>query len=730
MTSKYFSKFIKIVGRIAAGFSLSVLVLGALALAASSNSVMELGFFPTANDIANSILSTAMTAVLSAISSLLGFCVGVFSWVASPDFLKTRLTDNPFVNSAHQITLNLAYIIVIISVMVIGVSTALKLGSASNYKKSLPILIIVALLLPFSSIFCGLVIDASNMVASFFIGSGFSGGEALSNQSETFSRIIQNDIAGSNFLNNGSVWVKFIFLIIFDFMLIVAVLLYSVLFLMRYIALLIAIILAPLAIAFKALPLKKTSGQFDKWLDQLINWSFVGATASFFFFLGEQMISVISQGNFIAPADGSKIGIMADLLPYTAAIFFIYYGFFQALDSSAAGSDMAISFAKGQTKKFGNATGKRIAAGGKAIGKGATVGVAGAAGRGLLKNKSVGNMLDNLSNRKGESWGQGEDKKTATGWFKRRAADVVRPYDRAIGATAAKLASKRDEIIDQPKKQVEKISSRDIGRSVTTGKKLNDGIVLSALLEDKDKKKKEKAKDELRAMTEPQVKGLVTALLKEGKTDEADTVYRHVMGKFSAEAVGYTAPKDEKTLSKWKEKGYTSHTDRIVKEIDTEDKMKQLSKEFVKSTEGMASMVKDGTGEQIKWAAKSIGKDLVNAYCEGADKLGPDYYAENNPSALVARAGSAARELGFSNWEKDGKVLTEKEIKDMKKTAQAKKPREMEDVMKDLDQEAAKIKENKESLNNFYPARRDNPPPGAATGPRRSDKKPPGISGL
>jgi len=583
MTSKYFSKFIKIVGRIAAGFSLSALVLGGMVLA-SSGPAIKLFAFPTAENIAKEIVQKVLLAILNAINGILGFCVGVFSWVASPDFFKVPLTNNAFVNSANQITLNLAYIAIIIAVLVIGVSTALKLGGAADYKKALPILIIVALLLPFSSIFCGLVIDASNMIASFFIGSGFSGGDAISAQSSDAARIIKNDLADTSSIFDGSVMVKFIFLVIFDFLLIVAVLLYTVLFLMRYIALLITIILAPLAMAFKALPIKGTSAYFDKWLTQLVNWSFVGASGAFFFFLGEQMISVISQGNFIAPADGSEIGMMADLLPYTVAIFFIYYGFFQALDTSAAGSDIAINFAKGQTTKFGNAT--------KKFG----VDRARDTGKAAVKSRATGKVAEAVSNLKGPTWGAGE--KNPIGWAKRVAAGAVGAPIRSTQKAGAAVANKRDQFVNEAADRAKKLGKRDIGRTIdeamlgTIGLAGNTeaGLIMATGLQ--DKKNQEELEKKLKGMNKNQVSAMTKGLIAEGKKDEARTIARHSLGLYQPDT----------------DLGLSMTEAELVKGLKKEEDMKELGGDFTTRPGAVDAFMQHAGGSQKALLAKANDK--------------------------------------------------------------------------------------------------------------------------
>ncbi|GAF67718.1 unnamed protein product, partial [marine sediment metagenome] len=104
------------------------------------------------------------------ISNLIFGIAGLLlGWVISPSFIGVKFTDNPFVNVGWTLTRDLANMGFILILVAIGLGTALRIGEYTA-KKTLPLLIIIALLINFTPVVCGLIIDATNIAMNFFIG--------------------------------------------------------------------------------------------------------------------------------------------------------------------------------------------------------------------------------------------------------------------------------------------------------------------------------------------------------------------------------------------------------------------------------------------------------------------------------------------------------------------------------------------------------------------------------
>ncbi|PIW92437.1 MAG: hypothetical protein COZ88_02405, partial [Candidatus Nealsonbacteria bacterium CG_4_8_14_3_um_filter_34_13] len=198
------------------------------------------------------IIQVIAQLALLVTSGLLGLTSLLLGWVTSPGFIKVSFTTNDFVTLGLGITQGFANIIIVLALLAIGLGTALRIGGYEA-KKALPVLILVALLINFIPLICGLIIDATNIVMDFFIGGGLSAGQVLVNQlkaqGQSFVTLWENIGSITELLGVGLL-LRTVFLIIFNLMAMVIFLLFSVLFAMRYVALWILVIIAPLAFVF------------------------------------------------------------------------------------------------------------------------------------------------------------------------------------------------------------------------------------------------------------------------------------------------------------------------------------------------------------------------------------------------------------------------------------------------------------------------------------------------
>ena len=127
-------------------------------------------------------------------------------------------------------------------------------------------------------------------------------------------------------------------------------LLFSLIFIMRYIAIWALVILSPLA--FFAYVLPGTKKYFTLWWSQFLQWAFVGVSAAFFLYLAEQLLVTMSTTPFIA-APTPPIGILQPLtdifntvMVYIVIEAFLAFGFLASLSSGAVGAGAVISTGK------------------------------------------------------------------------------------------------------------------------------------------------------------------------------------------------------------------------------------------------------------------------------------------------------------------------------------------------------------------------------------------------
>lgn len=308
-----------------------------------------------ASNITFSILAGILQFVLMISMAIFELCAGIFQVVSSPAFINLPYTSQGIVAIGWPIVRDFANLGFVLVLVLIGVGTALKLNEY-NFKKTLPRLIAMILLVNFTPVICGVIIDAANIIMNFFLNVvGDIPGMLLTNLSAKASSIL-NDL--TKFLTEPVVLqiivettISIIFFVFAGFFL----LLYAALFLTRYVAIWYLVIISPLA--FMSFALSGKGGAFKKWWDQFIQWSIVGIPAAFFLYLSGQIIALsptiisttpTSTGEFISLS--SPTNIFNSIIVYMPALVFMFIGFLASLSSGAQGADAIIATAK----KWGN----------------------------------------------------------------------------------------------------------------------------------------------------------------------------------------------------------------------------------------------------------------------------------------------------------------------------------------------------------------------------------------
>jgi len=199
-----------------------------------------LGTFAKA--IFGGFIAAVSSILLTLTQTFMKISQSLLEWVTSEGFINVKFTDNSFVNTGWKIVRDLTNILIVLGLVVIALATILRISSY-QMKKTLPLLIAVALLINFTPMLCGLVIDASNIVMNHFLKSGQYLAQSYwstlgSSISELWSEVSSpSGVLGKGLLLIGSgLFSGIIFL------------LYAALFLFRYIALWILVILSPLAL--------------------------------------------------------------------------------------------------------------------------------------------------------------------------------------------------------------------------------------------------------------------------------------------------------------------------------------------------------------------------------------------------------------------------------------------------------------------------------------------------
>ncbi|MBI4101376.1 MAG: hypothetical protein HY443_00235, partial [Candidatus Nealsonbacteria bacterium] len=256
------------------------------------------------SDIVNSIknipvsVPTLVVAIpLFIIASAIGLIFTLLSQVmvafaqATMSIGVTPATQS-IVQIGWSVSQQLANIFFILILAFIGLGTILRLQTY-QLQKTLPALIMIALLVNFSGVLVGFVVDLGNLFTSFFLS-----------QTSSFQNLGQNVL---NLLENildmvtapgleivpkaAALIIQLVVQLIYFVIATAVVLIVMLLFFFRTVILWILAILAPIAFASYILP--STKKWWSQWWQQLIQWSIMGIPISFFLFLSSKLLAKI-----------------------------------------------------------------------------------------------------------------------------------------------------------------------------------------------------------------------------------------------------------------------------------------------------------------------------------------------------------------------------------------------------------------------------------------------------
>lgn len=291
----------------------------------------------------------------------------LLNWVLSPDFISLSYTnpaENTIIEIGLGVTRGFANMLLVLVLVYIAIATILRLANYET-RKLLVTFIFVALLVNFAPVIVGVIVDASNIIMNFFVEDlkADAFGKIMAAKVESISAGFteRTEIeSGWDQITQLAVMVPFLWILT------LILLLFTILFILRYLVIWLLVILAPLA--FVAYILPNTRKYFEQWWSQLINWSFIGVTCGFFLYLG--LLLVTKVPTVISTPTTSGDGTFNAILPFFVSIIFLGIGFTFGLKTSAAGASAVISTVKSRggstarlAKKAGYATAKKVGGG-------------------------------------------------------------------------------------------------------------------------------------------------------------------------------------------------------------------------------------------------------------------------------------------------------------------------------------------------------------------------------
>jgi len=245
---------------------------------------------------------------------------GLLSWVVGNPFSLsyTNPAKNQIISIGWTLIKDLTNMGFILGLVYIALATALRLNAFKTgtiFAK----LILIAILINFSPVLCGLVVDAANILTNYFL-EGVVGFDAFGQVFKLQGSNLMETLIGPPSLEP---LMKTVFLAAYGFVGGFILLVFALILLARYFIIWVFVILSPLA--FFAWIFPTTKKYFDQWLGQFLKWSFISVPAGFFLYLAQQFLAYADKEAIFSSASGlsGNTSFIVPLMPYIGSMIFL-----------------------------------------------------------------------------------------------------------------------------------------------------------------------------------------------------------------------------------------------------------------------------------------------------------------------------------------------------------------------------------------------------------------------
>ena len=303
----------------------------------------------------------------------------ILNFILSDNFIALPYTKGGIVDVGWPITRDLANMGLVLILIVIAVSTII--GSERRGLRSLlPKLIGIALIINFTQVIAGVIIDFANLITYYFLspvtnignlfiqvfweGSPFyvmwsDNVALLKNFSpENLAEWLKGNLSIGRLLGD---MIQTVAIWIISLMLMVALLSFAVIYFARYIVVWLLVIVSPLA--FVAMILPDTAKFASQWWQKFVHWSFIGVFPAFMLFLVGKMIelknnasvpafgSITQQvpaqpGGFVDSVFSGSYSVVSEFLFWTVVIIFMFIGLMASIKMNSKMSNIIVKRGK------------------------------------------------------------------------------------------------------------------------------------------------------------------------------------------------------------------------------------------------------------------------------------------------------------------------------------------------------------------------------------------------
>ncbi len=656
------------------------------------------------------ILAISLTLFALGAGLLHSLIVAVSNWTTLISVNIGITPGNPLtpqiVTIGWNFTRDFANMFFIFALVFIGLSTILKIKDYEA-KKALPALIIITLLINFTPVIVGFIVDMGNILTGFFLTKAgeIMNFSAIMDMVKNYLLDAMNDIVltdGSFLSDWGTLFENLIGTLVYGVIIIIFFLaaafvhfLVAAIFFLRIVMLWLLMILAPIAFLSRVLGQGNFSRKlfpgilhWDEWWQELIQWVIVGIPFGFFLYLSswvmrntvdiENMLDQAALGGELSGFAAQFITMLTSLLAPIVGLTILYIGY---QISKKAAPALARGIIEG-VEKAGKAAVMVAAVAVTAGAAGAIGGRMATAGAGLKASGMRG--TEALAGKRGV--------KT---WFRKRARGLQQRAGTGLEITGRKVEARKEEYetsrIEKAKKEIKgKTKERqfaDFQTALTAMKLKRPGSRQKALgIAEGMQEDGNLSKAEDRKIFGPKE---YQELVTEAKKRDRKTLYRHDPGK-AAEAIEpekwnqgeAKITSGERLIStgedlRKKSEDATTHAEEvrfmaesrspiiegkklvnegkeaqkeIIEGILKETKPSQVSQISGKAFQNKTvkeAIVNNFTGNQMAEIGKNFGRDIVDSIQQGIEEMKFGELTQKNPGLTLWLQGNAAQNLGF-----------------------------------------------------------------------------------
>ena len=261
-------------------------------------------------DIAANAIAWAINGLGYIIATVVSQLIGLFAGIAAFTIDMNRdIISSVFVSDGWTITRDIANLGFVLVAIIIAIATIARYQQYTA-KSLLVRLIAAAILVNFSLVLAGFVLDFSQVVTDFFLSRIMSGDTdglaraltgafAPQKYLTTPAADFESQVAGGFSIVLGAI-VNLGASIVFLTITLITIAALGIMFVVRYLWITFLLVIAPITWLFYVVP--SLSGEFKRWWSNFIKWTFFAPAVSFFLYLSLVMAGTLTAEQSVSAA--------------------------------------------------------------------------------------------------------------------------------------------------------------------------------------------------------------------------------------------------------------------------------------------------------------------------------------------------------------------------------------------------------------------------------------------